>query len=222
MNLSGCRIAGADIKSSYGRLSGSVTPLLGAAAFSGSWPPSGWTSLQNAHADDAFVTLPFNFTNFVLNSTSYSSAFVGSNLYITFGSGSTVYSGISVSNPNLNKLMIAPADYSYQRVAYKTFPDATIVRFEGYNTAGGVAPGFSNIIYECLFINPLRYTTKRSVIALMMGNAANTGGTLFGIANTSAFYASGTMTQNTSYVFEATNDTGTAWTLNTGSYIPLF
>lgn len=220
MNLIGCRITGVGIKSLYGRISGSVTPLLGAAAFSGSWPPSGWTSLQNASADDAFVTVPFNFSNFVLNNTSYSSAFVGSNLYITFGSGSTNFSSLSASNPALNKLMIAPADYSYQRVAYKTFNDATIIRFEGFNTTSGT-PGNSNIIYECLFINPFYYNTRRSVIGLMMGNAANSGGTLFGIASASAFYASGTLAQNTSYVFEATNDAGTAWTLNTGFYIPL-
>jgi len=222
MNLQGCRITGIDIKSAYSRQSGSVTPLLGASAFSGSWPPTGWTSLQNASVDDANVTVPFNFSDWILNSQRYSSAFVGSNLYITFGSGATVFSGLSSSNPALNKLMIGSADYSYQRVAYKTFSDATIIRFEGYNTAGGVFPGNSNIIYECLFVSPFRYSTKRSVICLMMGNAANTGSTLFGIANTSTFYASGTLAQNVSYVFEATNDSGTAWTLNTGSYIPLF
>lgn len=221
MNFSGCRISGVDMKSSYGRLSGSVTPTLGAASTS-SWTPTGWTSLQNATADDSYVTVPLNFSNFVINSTSYSTAYVGSNLYITFGSPATVYSGLSASNPALNKLMIGSADYSFQRVAYKYFPDATLIRFEGYNTAGGTTPGNSNIIYECLFINPLRYSTRRSVIALMMGNAANAGASLFGVANTSSFYATGTLTASTSYVFEATNDTGTAWTLNTGSYIPLF
>lgn len=83
-----------------------------------SWPPTGWTSLQNANADDANVQASLQ--NYLLfNNVSRYIAYVGSNMYITFGGGSTAYSGLSSTNPALDKIMMNSADRSYQRVAYK-------------------------------------------------------------------------------------------------------
>ena len=93
--LRGCLIRGADIFGSFVKQSGSVAPILGASAASGSWPPDGWTSVQNANADDANVGITLPFSNFVINSAAYSTAFVGSNGYITFASGSNAYSNLS-------------------------------------------------------------------------------------------------------------------------------
>jgi len=97
--------------------SGSATPSLGAAS-TGSWPPSGWTSLQNASADDSYVNVPISSTTIM--GTARTIAYVGSNAYITFGGGSTNYSALSVTNPALDKFMFNAADRSYQRVAYTT------------------------------------------------------------------------------------------------------
>jgi hypothetical protein len=97
--------------------SGSAAPSLGAAS-TGTWPPSGWTSLQNGSVDDSFVNVPITSTNFF--GTARTIAYVGSNCYITFGNGSTNYASLSTTNPNLDKFMFNAADRSYQRVAYRT------------------------------------------------------------------------------------------------------
>lgn len=97
---------------------GSLAPSLGAGAYASTWPPVGWTSLQNANVDDNFVTVPISST--IIMGTSRTNAYVGSNAYITFGSGSTSFSSLSTTNPALDKFMFNAGDRSYQRVAYIT------------------------------------------------------------------------------------------------------
>lgn len=96
----------------------SVAPSLGAVAYASTWPPSGWTSLQDANVDDNYVTVPISSTTIM--GTARTNAYVASNFYITFGSGSTVLSNISPTNPALDKFIFNGSDRSYQRVAYKT------------------------------------------------------------------------------------------------------
>lgn len=98
-------------------VSGSAAPSLGNASAS-SWTPVGWTSLQNASVDDSYVTVTITSTTFF--GTARTSAFVGSNAYITFGAGSGAYSGLSSTNPAYDKFMFNAGDRSYQRVAYQT------------------------------------------------------------------------------------------------------
>lgn len=98
-------------------VAGSEVPSLGAGP-ADPWPPSGWTVLQNASAQDAYVTVPISSTTIM--GTVRTNAYVGSNSYITFGSGSTEYSGLSASTPALDKFMFNAGDRSYLRVAYKT------------------------------------------------------------------------------------------------------
>lgn len=97
---------------------GNGAPSLGNASVA-SWPPSGWTNLQNGSVDDSFVTVPITSTT-ILGTAGRTSAFVGSNHYITFGSGSTVYSPISSTSPAVDKFMFNSGDRSYQRVGYIT------------------------------------------------------------------------------------------------------
>ena len=68
--------------------------------------------------DDNFVTVTITSTTFF--GTARTSAFIGSNAYITFGSGSSAFSGLSTTNPALDKFMFNAADRSYQRVGYLT------------------------------------------------------------------------------------------------------
>lgn len=98
-------------------VAGSIAPSEGAGP-AASWPPSGWTSLQNASADDAFVTVPI--TSTTIMGTARTNAYVGSNAYITFGSGSTEYLFLSSTVPALDKFMFNAGDRSYLRVGYKT------------------------------------------------------------------------------------------------------
>ena len=96
---------------------GSIAPSLGASSV-GSWPPTNWTSLQNASVDDNFVSVTIAPTTFF--GTSRTTAYIGSNAYITFGAGSALYSGLSATVPAVDKFMFNAADRSYQRVAYLT------------------------------------------------------------------------------------------------------
>jgi hypothetical protein len=96
---------------------GNAAPSLGASSVA-SWPPSGYTNLQNGNVDDSFVTVPITSTNFF--GTSRTNAYVGSNSYITFGAGATDYSGLSATLPAVDKFMFNSGDRSYQRVGYIT------------------------------------------------------------------------------------------------------
>jgi hypothetical protein len=96
---------------------GSTNPSLGASSV-GSWPPTNWTSIQNASVDDNFVSVTIAPTTFF--GTSRTTAYIGSNAYITFGAGSALYSGLSATVPAVDKFMFNAADRSYQRVAYLT------------------------------------------------------------------------------------------------------
>lgn len=96
---------------------GTAAPSLGNAS-TATWVPVGWISLQSASADDAFVTVPITSTTFF--GTARTSAYVGSNAYITFGAGSTLYSGLSTTVPANDKFMFNAGDRSYQRVGYIT------------------------------------------------------------------------------------------------------
>jgi len=107
-------------------------PLLGAGpTASANWPPSGWTSLVSSNVDDGNVTLsgavsslrsldgangylPWNTIYIYLGDI-----YICSNGWISYNGSSTIYSGITTSNPALTKIMIDAADRSYQQVAWK-------------------------------------------------------------------------------------------------------
>jgi hypothetical protein len=198
-------------------LTGTAAPLLGAG---GAVTFTGWDRIQNADDDDAFIEVsgwPFTFT---IDSTGYTSAFVGSNTYITFGAGSENFNNLSASNPNLRKIHFGASDNSYQRVFKKseTLADGSSImriRYEGTaNTTG--TPGSPNIVAEFAFYQP-RYNSKQW-IELRVGNHSRTAG-LFMIANASTSYASATtIAANSSWVFEG-NSAGTSWTLTSNRYI---
>ncbi len=184
--------------------SGRVLPFGGDG--SSGWPPSGYTSIQNSSVDDASlqINLPFAYRK---NGVNYTSFFVGSNSYITFGSGSSAFSGLSGSNPNVPTLHIGSADNSYQRVAYKSSTNYLIVRFEGAAATSGTVsvPG---IVWEATFFrettvnaastsfNSVNWT---NIIMLNVGTHNRTNG-LFGISNGSVFNASGTIAAGQSYL----------------------
>ncbi len=69
--------------------------------------------------DDGYWTLsvPFNVSYL---STNYNTLYFGTNTYLTFGSGSTIYYGIDADTPNFPKIMVGAADNSVQRIYYGT------------------------------------------------------------------------------------------------------
>ena len=89
--------------------------------------------------DDGYFTfvLPQGWnTNFL--GTQYPAFYVGTNGYVTFGSGSSLYSGLSYASPPYPKIMISAGDNSTQRIWYGLYGSAPnrflVVQQEGLNT----------------------------------------------------------------------------------------
>ena len=103
--------------------------------------------------DDGFWTLNLPFDIQYLGNT-YNTIYVGTNHYITFGSGSTNYSSLGPSNPNLPKIMWSCADNSVQRIYYGVegvAPNRTYrVRVEGNASTSGTL-GSPNMLCEWTF-----------------------------------------------------------------------
>ena len=135
------------------------------------------TTPTSGNNDDGFwqLTLPFD-VQFL--GTNYSSIYVGTNSYITFGSGSSVYSGLSATTPNLPKIMWCASDRSVQRIYYGTqgsTPNRTYrVRVEAHSGFSGGILGSPTMVAEYTF-----YENAPSQIDMQLGtNAAKltTGG----------------------------------------------
>jgi hypothetical protein len=201
----------APVLPTYSIVSGTKSPLFGANA--GAYPPTvDWTGLQNVSADDAFLTINLPFTFYIAGS-GYTTTYMGSNTYLTFGSGSNLFNGLSASNPALPKFMFGCADNSYQRVSRYAFgTDYQRIRYEGTNSTGGTV-GSPNIVIEITLFNPALMGGK-NVLELLVGTHARTTG-VRNVASATTQYATYTLSQNESYVFEGNND-GTAWTILSG------
>lgn len=195
----------------YSIVSGTKLPLFGTGG--GAYPPTGsWTGIQNASVDDNFLTIALPFT-FYLAGTGYTTTYMGSNTYLTFSAGSALYSGLSASVPNLPKFMFGAADNSYQRVSRFAFgTDYQRIRYEGTAATSGVV-GSPNIVIEITLFNP-NIMGGNNVLELLVGNHSRLSG-VRNVANASTAYATYTLSQNQSYVFEGNSD-GTSWTIYTG------
>lgn len=155
---------------SSGTVNNLTLSLLGAGTLTPSTTPTG-------NNDDGYwtLTLPFNiqFAGITTNIV-----FPGTNKYITFTAGSTLYSSLSYSNPALPKIMISCADNSAQRIYYGqegVSPNSTYrIRWEGTASTSGTL-GSPNMVYEAVF-----YENNPSQIDIHVGSNARvaTTGTL--------------------------------------------
>ena len=203
------------LASTYPSVPGYAAPVYGASA--GAYPPSGWTGLQNASVDDGFLTIALPFT-FYLAGTGYTTTYQGSNSYLTFGAGSSSYSGLSASVPPNPKLMFGSADNSYQRVSTLSSASSLKIRYEGNGATSGTA-GSSGIVVELALFNPALFLGNLNVIEMRVGVHNRLGGVSM-IANASTSLLDYTLAQNQSYVFIG-NATGTTWKVIAGAHMDL-
>jgi hypothetical protein len=139
----------------------SITPSLGSTA-----GLTVVTTPTSGNSDDGFwnISLPFT-VNFLGGPRT--TVFPGTNFYLTFGSGSTVWSGVSVSNPNLPKIMWCARDNSVQRIYHGvagTAPNRTYrIRMEGNASTSGTL-GSPGMVCEYTF-----YEATPSQIDLQVG-----------------------------------------------------
>lgn len=195
----------------YDIIRGTKAPIYGAAG--GTYPPTAsWTGLQNSSVDDNFLTINLPFTFYIAGS-GWTQTFMGSNSYITFNSGSTVFNSLSVSNPPYPKFMFGSGDNSYQRVStFTSGTDYVRIRYEGTAATSGTV-GSPNIVLEITLFNPI-LNGGNSVLEVLVGSHGRTNGVSV-VANSTTAYAAYTIAQNQSYVFVGSSF-GTNWNIYTG------
>jgi hypothetical protein len=142
--------------------------LLGAGSLTASTTPT------VGNNDDGYwqLNLPFNI-DYLGNS--YSTVYLGTNTYLTFTAGSSNYSNLNQTNPNLPKIMWGCDDNSVQRIYYGTegsAPNRTYrIRVEGNGATSG-SVGFPGMVNEYVF-----YEATPAQIDLQLGvtNKKTTG-----------------------------------------------
>lgn len=183
----------------------------------GSYPPPGWTGIINASVDDGWASIGIPFTFYIAGS-GYTTAYMGSNTYLTFGAGSFAYSSLSASTPSLPKFMFGAADNSYQRLStYIEGTDYVRVRYEGNGSTSGTV-GSPGIVLEITLFNPANYDGY-NVLELLTGNHNRTAGVSL-VANSSTAYQSYSQNSNSSYVFVG-NSNGTSWSIYSNASVIL-
>ena len=186
---------------------GDVTPVAGSATTTTT--PTGWTQIYSGTVDDVpleVTGMPFAFK---FNNVSYTSCWVSPNGYITFGSGSSAYSGLSASNPALPKIYINAMDDSMQKIYVRSTANTFRIRIEGNTNTGG--SGTLYRVHEIAFFNPaVLYGSM--VFEVRMGVMPETAG-LFNFYSSSAVLSTDTATPaaNKSWVYIDEDGTGTAW-----------
>jgi Subtilase family len=127
--------------------------IIGPASLASSTPTAPGALTFTGGQDDGYWTVPLPFSVSFLNQT-YSTIYVGTNTYITFGGGSSNYSQLSSSNPAFPKIMISANDNSCQRIYYGVegiAPNRTFrIRWEGTSAISGTL-GSPNMVYEAVF-----------------------------------------------------------------------
>lgn len=133
------------------------------------------------------IILPFN-VSYLGNS--YDRVFVGTNMYLTFTAGSSNWSSLGPTNPNLPKIMWSCADNSVQRIYYGSSgstPNRTYrIRIEGSSAISGTV-GSPNMVAEYTF-----YENTPNQIDLQLGvnGRKTTGSFSSGQLNSWGFVAS--------------------------------
>lgn len=186
---------------------GDATPVAGSGVTTST--PSGWTQVYNSNVDDTplqITGMPFTFT---FNGVGYTSLWVSPNGYITFGSGSSQYTGLGNTNPALPKIFINAMDDSMQKVYVRSTDNTFRVRVEGNTNTSGTGTGYR--VHEVAFFGPNAFGGY-PVIEVRMGVMPETTG-LFNVYSSSALLSADTATPgaNKSWVFAGGDTAGTEW-----------
>jgi hypothetical protein len=123
------------------------------------------TSFFSGDVDDTFFVIPLPTTfNFLGNN--YSNVYLGSNGYITFGSGSSINSSLSFNNPSIPKIHVYVGNRRVTNVYTRTLSNTLRIRVEGYNFGSSASisaytyeleinsDGYVDVNYVNVFDNP--------------------------------------------------------------------
>ena len=140
-----------------------VNNILGATGMDGIFVDPNLGAINGQFDDEYFeVAAPFQIS---FMGVSYSTIYVGSNSYITFGDGYSNSGGYTRNNPPLPGIFIGAGDRSCQSLYTKTTADKFIIRYEGsVSPSGASTPPFIEIEWEITF------NKNSSTIEVNIGN----------------------------------------------------
>lgn len=175
---------------------------------------AGASMLVSQNVDDGSVNIgDLGFDVQIYDAVYRTNIFLGSNGYLTFGFGSSVYSNLSLTNPGRG-LLVKAADRSYQRVYTKADKPGKSyrVRYEGSGGTSGT-PGSSGMLWEVTFFDDGTIQLVTGMLDMAHGDSSGinvlTDG---GGVNSTDF----TPIANSSFVF--TRLSSTNYMVRTGSY----
>jgi hypothetical protein len=175
---------------------------------------AGMTLIMSVPNDDANTNLgDFGFDFNLYGVTYRNNIYVGSNSYITFGFGTSQYSGISPTSPGAG-LFVGAADRSWVSVYTQRASDNSFFRVRWEGGISSSPPSTPTSIWEATF-------WPNGTIMLVTGSAIHWGGTSC-VTNGSgtyypATYTSFTLNSDTSWVFTP-DSTASSYTVQIGSY----
>lgn len=149
--------------------SSAANTSVGYAGFTGSQDDGYWT-----------FNLPFTVR---YNGSDYTTIYVGTNSYITFGSGSTAYSSLSATNPASNKVLVYAADRSSNSVYWyyneSVFSNSTVfnIKLNCGTTSSTPGTGIQWEIYGNKSNNPISTTSNPGTKSIDVTIVAGSGGT---------------------------------------------
>jgi hypothetical protein len=166
---------------------------------------AGMTNIYTGSVDDANINigdLGFDFPYY--DATYRNNVFIGSNSYVTFGFGSSNYSGLSRTNPG-RALHLGSADRGYQNVFVKASNGSYRVRYEGSPGTSGSSSRFLEITF---------FPDGTMMVAR---STPDNGGLWTATKGDGTSYTDFAPTTETSFVVQPNADR-TAYTVQPGSY----
>ena len=210
--------AGGSIGAGYEIIAGVQYPIYGTTSTGST--PSGYTVYKNSSFDDNNFGYSHSAIPFTINNTNFTTTYIGSNNYVTWGSGQNSYSGYNFSSWNVPKVLLtATSDNSYQYVTAKTFgSDYFRVGVEGNASTSGTV-GAGNIVWEMTVFNASVTPNGYGMIEFRCGSNGRGTGYTMGIGSTSFAYTTHSSLVNNSVVYRANNSGGTSWTAFVGWHV---
>jgi hypothetical protein len=183
---------------------GDAVPLAGSTITTSN--PTGWTQVYSGNVDDTplqITGMPFSF---LFNGVSYTSFWLSPNGYITFGAGSSQYTGLGNGNPALPKIFINATDDSMQKVFVRSTANTFRVRVEGNTSATNT--GTTYRVWEVAFFKASVFDNFHVFEVRMGVSPDNTG--LFNVYSASAVLnpdPAPVPAPNKSWIFASNNST---------------
>lgn len=177
----------------------------------------GLTALITGQVDDSARNVGDLGFDFMFNGTNHrTSTFICANSYVTFGSGSTVYSGYSATYPQPGVYVGANDPFMNMAYAGQISPTSYLIRYEGINRGNGGT--VSNSFWEVTLYSSGKIML---VTGTLHSDFLNGFSCVTNLTTAGAVFFGQPLAQNSSYVFTPGPTTAEPYTVQTGSIVEL-